>query len=98
MRVYKLSGGVLSASLGQAASASELTTSSAVYTASVTPTSTAFSGNDILVFEIGVSGGSMSASGSSTFFYNGATVGASGDSYITLTDNISLKHRVRNIT
>lgn len=95
LRIYRLSAaGVLSASLGQASSTVELGTAEAARTASVTPTTTTFNNGDSLVFEIGaINIGTMGGGRSVTFFYNGPTAGASGDSFVTINPTITMKQR-----
>lgn len=97
MRIYKYSNGTLGSSLGQASATVELTTSQTTVTGSVTPTTTTFNAGDILVVEIGVINiGTMGSGRTVTFFYDGPTAGASGDSYFTITPNITRHRRVQN--
>lgn len=95
MRIYKYTNGVLGSSLGQASSGTELTTSEMVRTASVTPTSTVFSAGSILVVEIGAINVGTMGSRTVEFFYNGPTAAASGDSYFTITENVTYNRRNR---
>lgn len=98
-RLYKLSGGSLSASLGQATGSVELGATESAVTGSVTPTSTAFANGDQLVLEIGiVNVGTMGAGRTVNFYYSGPTAAASGDSYVTLTETVTLQRRSRNST
>lgn len=97
LRLYKYNSSTgFSASLGQATNTTELGTSSGVVTASVTPTSTAFDAGDILAFEVGaVNVGTMGAGRTVTVNFNNSAVGADGDSYVTITENIVERNRVR---
>ena len=96
MRIYKYSNGTLSGSLGQASGITELTTSETATVRSVTPTSTVFANGDMLVVEIGaINIGTMGAGRSVSFFFNGPTAAASGDSYFTITENVLYKNRTR---
>lgn len=100
LRLYKwaLSGG-LGSSLGQASPTTELGTSEGAVTASVTPTSTAFSSGDVLVVEVGIINiGTMGNGITVNFYFNGPTAAASGDSYFTLTDTVTYARRQRNTT
>lgn len=94
-RFYKLSqAGSLSASLGQANGSAELQTTETAVTGSVTPTSTAFANGDMMVMEIGITNfGTMGNGRTVNFYFNGTTAAASGDSYITLTENVVLRDR-----
>lgn len=95
MRIYKYTNGVLGPSLGQASSGTELTTAETARTASVTPTSTVFSAGSILVVEIGaINAGTMGNGRTVTLRFNG-TAAASGDSYFTITENVTYSRRNR---
>lgn len=97
MRIYKYSNGALGSSLGQASATTELGTSEAVITGSVTPTTTTFNAGDILVVEIGIINiGTMGNARTVTFYYDGPIAGASGDSYFTITPTITRQRRVQN--
>lgn len=92
-------GSGLSASLFQLSSATELGTAEAARTATGTPTAANFASGDILVIEIGiVNVGTMGGGRTVTFFYDGPTAAASGDSYVTLNPNLVFKNNVRNVT
>lgn len=87
--------GGLGSQIIQIASGTELTTSEAARTASGTPSSTTFAAGDVLVAEVGaVNVGTMGAGQSVTLYFNGPTASASGDSYITLTDDVIVHRRI----
>lgn len=89
----------LSASLFQLSAATELGTAEGAVTATGTPTTATFASGDILVIEIGIINiGTMGSNRTVTFFYDGPTAGASGDSYVTLNPNLIFKNNVRNVT
>lgn len=70
--------------------ASELGTTEAVRSLSVTPSSTSILDGERLVLAIGYAGIGGSASGfTATGFYNGTSGGASGDTFITFTETIT---------
>lgn len=96
VRVYKWNPTTgLSASLGQASATVELGTTEGVVTASVTPTTTAFADGECLVFEVGaINIGTMGGGRLVSLFHDGPTAGASGDSYITITPNVTPQRRV----
>lgn len=99
LRLRKYSAGSLGASFGQATGATELGTTESARAAAVTPTSTAFGISDILVFEVGiVNVGTMGTGQTVTFFFNGPTAAASGDSYVTLTENVTFQDRARTLS
>lgn len=94
VRLYRFSNGSLSGSLGQISATTELTTTESARTASVTPTSTAFANGDILVMEVGIINiGTMGGGQSVVLFLDGPTAAASGDSYITITENVTFSRR-----
>lgn len=96
VRLYKYSGGSLSASLGQPAALTELGTTEGAVTATFTPTSTAYASGDIIVVEVAITNGNGVTMGNGrtvTFYYAGPTAAASGDSYITFTENFLFKQR-----
>ena len=95
-RIYKWSKATGLSSLVLALSSAELTTTEASINLSGTPTSTTFASGDSLVFEIGLinAGGTMAASRTATISYNGGTLNATGDAFITITENIQLRNRV----
>lgn len=97
VRFYKWTrAGGLGAQIAQASATVELSvnTETAV-TATVTPTSTAFVAGDILVMEVGIINiGTMGANRGVTFYYDGPTAGASGDSYITINETVKLSRRI----
>lgn len=95
VRIYRWQRvGGLSASLGQASSTTELATTQATRTATVTPTTTVFSSGDALVFEVGIINiGTMGGGRTVTFFYNGPTAGASGDSFFTINPTVTAQRR-----
>lgn len=98
MRIYRYTPATatLSASLGQASNAVELGTGTGgtVKTATVTPTSTAFSAGDMIVAEVGiVNAGTMGNGQTVTLQYNGTTAAAAGDSFFTITENVELQNR-----
>ena len=68
----------------------ELSTSTAVQNWSGTPTSTAFSAGDYIRARVyfNDAGGTMASGYTLSFGYQGATGGASGDSYVTFTETI----------
>lgn len=96
-RFYKwVRGTGVGASVLNLASTVELSTSEGVQTASGTPTSTAFASGDALVIELGiVNVGTMGSARTVWFYFNGPTAGASGDSYITITENLVFQRRAR---
>lgn len=99
VRIYKWAAATktLGSSLGQASGGAELGTAEGAVTGSVTPTSTAFLAGDVLVFEVGITNvGTMGTGRTVNFYFNGPTAAASGDSYLTLTENI-VQHR-RSVT
>lgn len=96
VRIYRWinSTKTLSASLGQASSTTELTTTQATRTATVTPTTTTFVNGDAIVFEVGIINiGTMGGGRTVTFFYNGPTAGASGDSFFTINPTVTAQRR-----
>lgn len=99
LRLYKYSQTLgLGAQIIQIKSLVELGTSIGVQTASGTPPSTQFDSGDILVMEIAaVSAGSggMNQGRTVDFTYGGSTVNSSGDSYVTITENVVLRNRVK---
>lgn len=63
-------------------------------TGSATPTSTAIANNDCLVFYfLFTPVGSGANNRSVNFYYSGATAAAQGDTYVTLTENVTLSRR-----
>lgn len=98
LRVYRWiqSSQTLSASLGQATNTTELSAAQIqVRTATVTPTSTAFQDGDVLVLEAGlVNVGTMGAGQSGTLYFDGPTASASGDSFVTINENVLFHRRV----
>jgi hypothetical protein len=83
------------AQIAQASSTVELATSEAARTATVTPPSTSFAIGDALIMEVGaINIGAMGGGRGVTFYYNGPTAGASGDSYVTIAENLKFLHRV----
>lgn len=97
-RFYRwVRGTGIGASLLNLASATELGTAEGAQTASGTPTSTVFANGDALVVEVGITNvGTMGNNRTVTFYFNGPTAGASGDSYVTLTENLVFQRRARN--
>lgn len=99
LRIYRwsLSGG-LGAQLQELRSTVELGTTEAARTASGTPTTVTIPSGEILVFEVGIINiGTMGGGRTVTFYYDGPTAGASGDSSVTLNPNIVFKNNVKNI-
>lgn len=94
-RFYKwVRGTGIGASLLNLASAVELGTAEGAQTATGTPTSTAFDSGDALIIEVGITNvGTMGGNRTVTFYFNGPTAGASGDSYVTLTENLIFQRR-----
>lgn len=73
----------------------EFAASPGAVTGSATPVSTVISDDDQLVFQfLFTPVGSGTASRTVNFYYNGPTAAAQGDTYITLTENITLSQRV----
>jgi hypothetical protein len=96
VRIYKWTKAAgLGASLGQASATVELGTTEGAVAATVTPTTTEFLSGDALVFEVGIINiGSMGNNRTVTFYFNGPTAAASGDSYITITPSVILQRRL----
>jgi len=88
--VYRLAGGVLTR-IGINNNTTELGTSEAARSFTITPTSTALADGDRLVvvpFFLAV-GGSASGGFTSNCFWNGTASGASGDTFVTFTESIT---------
>lgn len=92
----------LSSQLLQISSTSSLTTSEVAYSITGTPAaSTTFADGDILVMEVGtvlLSGASYGNGRSATFYYSGPTANATGDSYVNITENVTIRNRSRITT
>lgn len=65
----------------------ELVTTESARTASLTPTSTAFSAGERIRVTVSLINVGTMAAGTATMHYNGAAAAASGDNYITFTEN-----------
>jgi hypothetical protein len=79
----------------------ELTTSDITVNVTGTPTSTAFADGDILVIETGITnwGGTMTANNRFVdYSYNGGTAGDTGDSYVTITEDVIFRDKIRITT
>lgn len=99
LRVWKgdITTSSLSSQLGQTAALAELGTTEGAITGSFTPTSTAFASGDFIAFEVGVTnatGLTMGGGRTVNFYYAGPTAAASGDSFVTFTDNLLLSDRL----
>ena len=76
----------------------ELTTSDATVNLTGTPTSTTFADGDILILETGITnwGGTMTAVNRFVeYSINGATAAAAGDSYVTITEDVIFRDKIR---
>lgn len=101
LRVYRWSPEAgIGPQLVQISNATELTTAEVLRTGTGTPPSTVFNHGDVLVFEPGLiaAGGTMAGNRTGTLFFDGPTAGASGDSHVTITENVTLHRRVRSTT
>lgn len=87
-RVYILSAGV-ETQFGSGDASAELTTSDAAQNFTITPTSQAFAIGDRLVIKFFVTNAGTMAAGTVTMTYGGATGAAAGDTYISLTENVT---------
>lgn len=89
----------LSASLLQLSATVELGATEAAVTATGTPSTVTILSGYVIVVEIGIINiGTMGAGRTVTFYYNGPTANASGDSFVTLNPNIVFRNNVKNIT
>jgi len=95
-RIYKWARTTGLSSLILSMSSTELPTTEASINVSGTPTSTNFASGDSLVFEIGLTnaGGTMSGGRTATVSYNGGTLNATGDAFVTLTEDVQFRNRV----
>lgn len=96
-RFYKwVRGTGIGSSVLSLATGTELGTTESARSITGTPTSTAFADGDSLVIEVGITNvGTMGNARTVNFYFNGPTAGASGDSYVTLTENLVFQRRAR---
>lgn len=94
IRLYKrTSGGTLTELTGSPWNDGvEFTTSDAAYDWSFTPTSMSFAEDDRLVIRLYITNvGTMGGSRTCTLTYDGASGGAAGDTFVTITENVTFK-------
>lgn len=72
----------------------EMGTAESALSVTSTPTSTTFANGDYIVALLYVANvGTMGSGRTATFYYDGPTAAASGDSYLTFTDNFEMQRR-----
>jgi hypothetical protein len=87
-KLYKVSGGAVTAAFAQGSSTTEFLTTEAALSIALTPTSTAFANGDqigALIFYVGV--GTSASGRTATAFWNGAAA-ATGDTFFSFTETI----------
>lgn len=92
-KLYKIAGNAVTAAFAQGSNVTELGTSDAATSISLTPTSTQFGHGDqlgVLVFYLSPSGSTSASGRTAAFTYAGVSAAASGDSFLTFTESITL--------
>ena len=75
--------------------ATELSTTDSSVTLSGTPTTTTFNNGDAIVITVGITNiGTMGGSRTVTMTYDGPSANVTGDSYVTINENVVLKNRL----